>query len=426
MKYNLRKSIKITGAAMLTLSLSACISEPERPLTPEEKEFQQKAMQAMLNRMNGGAMQYGANQVSAQKEQDKTPDSMRSDEDLKAAIIALPAVSGGVSFERSKEGILIDGQHYVDPEGPIINFGFNAQTGDYTYLLKNGDASYAIKYNKAGSGVEPLILANMRNQGGMLSLTTVTGKKLSGDNLVPTSRGFVVVRGASAFGYDPMSGVKSFSASNGYHVARFQNGDIASTGYILLEKDEESKKDNPIAAVTGVFDAVANAGNAFGVIDHASDDYMLANIETGQTVVLDVSLSGKQVGDYSGCETKATYVKGAFRLNECDHVDFRESLYRQDGSPNFGHYFWKVYWFNTSDDAFVIAQEASQRKITITELSSGKKVTAFERALGIQSFTVDQRVDGTIAIAAKLGFSSESIPDAIDFFNKHQMLTVNE
>ena len=55
---------------MLTLSLSACISEPERPLTRGEG-VSAKAMQAMLNRMNGGAMQYGANQVSAQKEQDK-------------------------------------------------------------------------------------------------------------------------------------------------------------------------------------------------------------------------------------------------------------------------------------------------------------------------------------------------------------------
>lgn len=410
------KSQKICAVLLLSALISACMSGAHRPLTPEEQAMRQKVMQAFMAGMQGGVQQEYQPVQADKKEVAPARDAI-SKEELIAQIDALPEVNSGTSFERQRDGLKINGRVYLDPEGEIDDFGADNLTGDFTYIVNTGRNEDLIKFGKAGSDAT-VTLGYITRNGSGVNVETVTGKTLSGKEVIPGSRGFVVSREASAFRFDPSNGVTPFSSQEGFHIARFQNGDLASTNYILLEKDKEADTpdDSPIGAITGVWGALKDAGNAFGVIDSASYEYLLADMTSDAVVPLDVTLEGNNVADYSNCRAKNKFV------NECESMQMRESLYRKDGSKNQGHYFWKVFWFNTPEGPFAIAQEAGLRKITITNLKSGEKVVAFERMLGINGFSVDQNANGVISIHAQLGFSSDSIDDAVSFFNKNLSL----
>jgi hypothetical protein len=75
------------------------------------------------------------------------------------------------------------------------------------------------------------------------------------------------------------------------------------------------------------------------------------------------------------------------------------------------HYFWRINWFNTPTRPVLVSQEGGLGSITATDLSSGKKVMVFERALGIGGFEIQQNTDGTIDITAQMGLSPESKKD---------------
>jgi hypothetical protein len=59
--------------------------------------------------------------------------------------------------------------------------------------------------------------------------------------------------------------------------------------------------------------------------------------------------------------------------------------------------------------------EDANKKIFITDLTTGKKVVAFHRTLGIADTDVNQDPNGTVSIKAQLAFSHESVDDASGF-----------
>lgn len=150
--------------------------------------------------------------------------------------------------------------------------------------------------------------------------------------------------------------------------------------------------------------AIAALGNALGVV--RKEDYALYSMSTGKMHPLDIAADGKSTSISSQCKRRNAV------LNLCDRVDFVDSLYDAQGMPNFSHYFWRVSWYRTPQGPIAIAQESGLKDIMVTDLSSGKKVTAFNRALGIAGFTSRQDTEGRVSITAQMGFGKEALDDA--------------
>lgn len=366
--------------------------------------------QAFLQRMQNGMQQpapgnfqgFAANAPAA-----AAPVETLTEEALAGKLNAFSGTSIAVDIRRARDGLKFGNQVFLDPEGEVINFASNSLTGDVTYFIKLAGGDLAVKYTRAGFNAEPVTLARARQQNGIWSLQTSTGKSLTGERLIPASRGFMVTRDASAFHYAPGQGVKNVSAIDGYHIAQFQNGDVASTGFILLEKDENEDTHD----LNQLVDLASSLKKTVGLQAH--DDYVLMNMATGTTVAFDKGSYAKNVAvGGTNCKMQSE----TLRVAKCDTVDFRESLYEPNGSRNSEHYFWSLFWFNTPEGAFAVAKESGTRKVTITELSTGNKAVLFERTLGIADFEAHQTPDGKIQVEAQVGFSREAVNDAVAIF----------
>jgi len=403
-----RKLLKVVCVLVLGFSMQGCMTTREPPqLTPQEQELRNQMMQAMIAKMEASTAALQS-QPSINHNLQPVPKSKPAltIEDLRSQIESLKSNDTGVSFERSRDGIKVNGVMYLDPEGEITRVGSNSLTGEFSYLVHTRGNEYVVKYNKAGSGFEAITLAHAEIDGSGAKVVTVTGRKLSGDGVIPTSRGFIVARDSSAFNFDPREGLNNFSATDGYHIARYQNGDVSSTGYILLEKDPETD------SVADLMGSLSGLAGSLGIIEDEAFEYLLANIKTGSVVPLNIRTSGKNVNVLSECKKKNSIV------NECAKSETKESLFEKNGYKNISHYFWKIYWYNTPEGAYAVAQEHGLKKITIINLETAKKSVAFERALGINGFTIKQTPEGKITVDASLGFSTETIDDAVAFFNK--------
>lgn len=53
--------------------------------------------------------------------------------------------------------------------------------------------------------------------------------------------------------------------------------------------------------------------------------------------------------------------------------------------------------------------------VTITNLTSGKKVVGFNRGMGILKFDASQDASGKVKVVAQLGFETQTIEDALAF-----------
>lgn len=403
-----RKLLKVIGLLTLGVSLQGCMSTSQpRQLTSQEEELRNQMMQAMIAKMKVNTATLQSSQSIQPTPVAKAKPILTVDE-LNHQIESLNSNNTGVSFEHSKDGVKIDGVMYLDPEGEITKVGSNSLTGEFSYLARTNRNEYVVKYNKSGSSADAITLAYATIDARGAKVTTVTGSKLSGNSIIPTSRGFIIARDSSVFNFDPRDGVTNFSAKNNYHIAKYQNGDVASTGYVLLEKDPEVNA-NP---VTNLMSSFSSLTSTIGLTEDKVSEYLLANVKTGSVVPLNIRTDGKKINVLSECKKKNSFV------NKCAKSESRESLYKQNGFKNLSHYFWKVYWFNTPDGLYAVAQESGLKKVTIINLNTAKKSTAFERTLGISGFTATQTPEGKITVSAHLGFSTETIDDAVAFFNK--------
>lgn len=155
---------------------------------------------------------------------------------------------------------------------------------------------------------------------------------------------------------------------------------------------------------------ISSLGSTVGLAE--ADGYMLLEAESGRTVKLDISTDDKEVQVMSNCKRQNDFV------NKCSDMHSYESLYRRDGTRNRGHYFWRVDWMQTPQRPFAVVQEAGTRKINVINLDTEERVTVLERTLGISSHDVYQAPDGKIRIEAQLGFSKESVNDAVLAFKE--------
>lgn len=376
---------------------------------------------------------------------------------LAAAISQFPVLRQGVQFERARDGFSINGQRYVDAQGTISAYSYDIPSGDFTYVLETEPGYYVVKAGRATTQNEPVVIANAQRGGGLWTVTTVTGRSFSGRRLIPSSRGFVIASDNMGSRYVAGKGATSFAAPADFSIAPLQNGDAVNTGYVLLERapvpEGPSQVGNIVGGLIGAAKLIGpaaglgtsenyamldvlkgssgNAGGsksaeadiAVGLVGAAQalgssmgigkkDDYALFNVSSGRIVSLNITLESKQAEVLSDCKLKNAMAA------KCSRLESLDSIYAAGGKRNMEHYFWRIHWFNVPGRPILVAQEKGTKKVTATDLNSGKKVILFERMLGISDFAVTQEIDGKINATAKMGFSSESRQDVAALIDK--------
>lgn len=395
----MKKTIALFLAAGL-LSALPLQAQDINNLTPEQ---QKQLLTLLLKQQLGGAQQQGAALPLPLAANNAVP--QRTEASLAADFRQFPTLTQGVQFERFRDGFAINGQRYIDAEGKITSYAFDAQSGDFTYLAETHPGEFVLKAGRAMTQSEPITIATAQKQGMIWQVTAVTGKKFTGYRLIPSSRGFVIARDNTGFRYVPGSGTTNIVAPEAFSIAALQNGDIANTGYILLERTPTSNGTQPGNSLGALFSAVQSLGSVVGV--GKKEDYALLNMDNGRVVPVNISLESKQVQVMSACKQKN------FLIAKCAQMESFESAFEPNGTRNMSHYFWRINWFNVPGRPVLVSQEGGLGKVTATDLNSGKKVVLFERALGIASFAAIQDANGKINVTAQMGFSSESRQDVL-------------
>lgn len=233
-------------------------------------------------------------------------------------------------------------------------------------------------------------------------ITTVTGKKINSDGLILTSTGFIALRDESAFVYTIGEKLYNFYAPEGWHIARFQNGDVASTKYILLEKTREKQSSKSNNDIANFIEATKELTSLVGLTK--KQDYMLVNLyDSTKKFLFDITLGEKEVAYYSNCRKTSRYIA------KCDSVEFSEALYKQNGLPNTGHYYWTILWFSTPDGVIAATREKVQTTVIITDLITGKKVEAAFRLTGFPELSGEQDKNGKIKLTVGGGYLSDVV-----------------
>jgi len=378
---------------LLLITISACAT----PYTPEQIAQMQaqrlKIMKAYQERLKSA--QSNEQQSQAVSHTQVRPQSIPNESDLASKINGIPQLPPhvGVIFSGEIDGFTANGKRYIDPEGEIKYYAFDGLTGDVTYMAQTGENSYVIKFVRVSSGVEPITIAHVMTDNASeyrtdrpWKATTITGKKISGNDLFMTSRGFVIVRQNSAFLYSPGKGITSIAAPNGYHIASYQRGDIASTKYILLERDQASE-----GSVGSLVSSVRDLGGILG--GEGNKDYALYNIISGKVHVIPVGYKPQDMGG-----------------------DPRYDYHGQGvTTKNSGHYFWRILWFKTDAGVYAIYTANGIRDVEALHLDSGFKKQLFHRGLGVVSINAGVTQNGKISVSGNLGFETKNIDDLEKF-----------
>lgn len=319
-------------------------------------------------------------------------------EQLSGKISTLGTSQSFVNFDKKKEGFVIDQKAYIDPEGKIIKYGYDSFSGLVTYMAETVPGQYVIKIMQAKSDKEPVNIARANHQGGTWDVTTVTGKRITGNAIAMGSKGFTVSRESGAISFDPTVGLKTVALPEGYSVAEYQNGDITQTHQILLEVIPSDDKNDQL------FGAFKALGSSLGITK--KQDYGLFNLDTGKVTFFNIASESKT---QSTCVQKER-INSVF--NKCQKSISYEALYDSMGLPNTGHYFWRVVWLSgATKKPISITTENGVKQLIATDLTTGKRVLLKERMMGINQFKVKQGSDGKIAVDVQLAFDHEMIDD---------------
>lgn len=405
-------TFKVSSLVLSAALLQGCISAPTQK-SPEqlqqEAELRSMLIEQMKAKMNAASSAPTVPQLNAQTS--FSDDSATSSKPIERKA----PYAGVVIVTEQSDGFKLNGNRIVDHEGEIFSYGVNSTTGEFIYIVKTGPQSFSLKYGVLGDS-EKVTVAKGLYQRGKLSVTTYNGQTLSGDNLIPTADGFIVDRGDVVFKYDVFKGnVVNLAIPEGFQIAPLQKGDIASTGMVLLEK-LEVEPDNAAAGAVDAIKGIFSIAKQVVGGDSEEFDYALFNTNNSNLVLLNISSSGKKVGDYSGCQSVN------FAVNNCSQVSFRDSLFDKYGNPNTGHYYWLVDWFSLSDGKVVaVARENTLSEVNIYDIGEGSKVTAFKRGLGISYHSVTKHQDGHYSLKASLGFSTEEVSDLSSYLAQKKL-----
>lgn len=335
-----------------------------------------------------------------------------TEEALVQRLAAMGSARTKVRIEGARDGLRIDGQSFLDPEGQVATYAFDVLTGDITYTIRNGNA-VVYKYLRAGSDADPVTLATAQPVQGGWQVVTVTGKTFSGDAVTPLAKGFLVSRSGSVFRYEPGKSAKGTPVPAGWVMAQFQRGNVGATRYILLEREQPAPGQSAggLGALGGLFDAAKTLGATAGLAK--KEDYALMHLDSGKLYMLNIQVDGKLYTFMSNCRKRSLFV------NDCANANTVESLYTAGNDRNYSHYFWKANWYATPTGPIAVTLENGVADVYVLDLDSGKKATVFHRALGLSKFDSGQGPDGTVGVQANLAFDHQEIADAGKFLQDY-------
>lgn len=396
-----RLTVISTVAALIGLgALSAAHAQPQQP-DPAQ------LLQALMQRMQANGMQPPGGAAMPQQAPVRPAQPVMTEAQLAAQLDTWGAAQGPYAIEGFRDGFSIGGDRILDPEGVILKYAVDHQTGDAAYLAEMGAGQYVVKVMRYGAGA-PVTIATAHRQQGIWTVETVTGVRVAGSGLNLSPRGFNIARENAMFMYGAGTGLKSFGLPESFMLAAHQNGNVSATKWVLLEKRRETKQAEGGAlggtSLGQLFGAVKQLGATVGVTK-GDADYALYNVETRKALPIHISLDDKQAQFLSQCRQRNRWIA------QCDRLDLAESLYGQDGQPNRQHYFWRLAWYATAQGPVALTMEDNITKLEAVSLNDDRRATVFSRALGIAGWSARQLPDGRVSASAQMGFSRETVDD---------------
>lgn len=317
---------------------------------------------------------------------------------LRSQIDAWQPVSGAASVKMMRDGIEINGQQILDPEGRITQYAFDEATGNLGYIVDLPNGAMAAKVTRAGV-TTPIRIATLARSGAAWSAQLATGAAINGNNLSVQPNGFVISRESSIFVYQAGKGMSSHAAPQGYVVAPLQKGNIGTTGYILLERENATGGDNAFSSMASSVKAI---GKVFGAT--TKEDYALMRLADSRLVPLNVEADSKTQSVGRNCRQRNAFI------NDCMSMVSFESLWTNVGTRS-RHYYWRIDWVQTKVGPVAVVNEGSV--LNIVTLDDGVKIPVFNRTLGINEFDLTRASEGTLGIRIKAGLSTETVPDIV-------------
>lgn len=332
---NTKNLIRHTAIA-LALSLGLGSAGAQQGNMPPEVQERLLKLLLQAQQQNGGA---ALQQPYAQQAQPPAAPRI-SEAALAQQMAAWPAQPGPFVMERFRDGFSVNGQRVLDPEGRIGQYALDGATGDISYTIEVAPNQFQIKLMRQGG--QPLVIGTASRLGGQWQVETVTGVRVAGSRMTLSGRGLIVARDNALFRYEAGRGLLSSALPETHTMAALQNGDIGATGWVLLEKRQDTKAQEGGAlantSLGALFGAVKALGAAVGV-NKSDSDYALFELQTGKLLPVGISLDEKQAQVLSQCHRRNAVV------NICDRMDSVESIWAQGGGANRGHYFWRISWY---------------------------------------------------------------------------------
>ena len=326
--------------------------------------------------------------------------SQMTEEQLQQRLVALPVGEPVSALQFLSDGLMFNGQRFVDPMGRAERFAVDRGTGRAGYVARSG-GDVLVRVAVLGAAAEPISIGVLRSQGGQQILETVTGKRLAGELFFPLPDGALVLRESVGFRYSAGEGVRQITFPPGWFPTPVQRGNLAGTGWLLLEKDvaEQRKSQLPFVGLVNKIGEIAGAKE--------SNEYALFDTKSSRMVVLDISTDGKSISEGTQCRRRNGVI------NVCDQMATMQTAWERDGSPNWRHYFWRVDWQQIQGRPVAVVQEKRSVQVNLYDLQSGAKVNLFERGLGLTSMNAEPTADGRLRVTARLGFGTAVVDDAM-------------
>lgn len=376
-------------------------------LAPEQERLAVQQMRERMARMLGnvgaiqamrpGMIRGASGAISSQPLADE---SSTLEEEMQQKLSMARSGRQPIAVLQRRDGFDVNGRRYVDSAGRVSMVASDVLTGDIAYVVER-NGNYSVKLLPGGDiQRDPIEIANVSREGKDWLVKTRTGKNLAGNDFSVTPNGVFVSRDAAAFLYEAGIGVRNIPAPEGFRIAPLQRGNVGTTGYVLLERVQQDNK----KGLAGLGSALKGLGSVVGM--GQIQDYALMNTSTGDVIPLGVESSGKNVSQLSDCRRKNDLI------NVCSRSTSFESLYDQNGRNDL-HYYWRIVWYQTPKGPIAISLENGVKDVFVTDLTSKRRVLAFNRALGINSVTTEQLADGRVTIDLKYAFQTKEIPDAL-------------
>jgi hypothetical protein len=93
-----------------------------------------------------------------------------------------------------------------------------------------------------------------------------------------------------------------------------------------------------------------------------------------------------------------------------------EPLLDDVGVPSTTHYFWRAQWMQLGARRFLVHRAKSMQRLLVTDLDSGKTVLAFDRGLGITSWSFTPDGHGSGRLVANWMMQDHAIDDLVSWF----------